>query len=238
MMTFNDYRRDLMDMYGAIDRKWVKDGSKLIRTDGQDNHEYFYDIFLSQKKGFFGWFESMNNFKLVRGTNVIQLNIIQRYRIFGLLESKLDEIKYLNKFKKQVKAAQKMAEGFGKSAASIGADIGKATMNQGPNPAGVIGEVLERQTARSKRKTEKPKIKAAPTKPNYTIDYELLKNQYKVELQKQLERQKDNIELSRQQFEMDKVARKSKFQKRLEEMAKKRMEDSITIEDLINKGDR
>ena len=89
-MTYNDYKNDLMDNYGAIDRVWKIDGDKLIRVDGEGVEQYFYDLHISQKNGFWALFDEVKNFNLVYNKQIIKLNLFQRYKLFGLLNVALN----------------------------------------------------------------------------------------------------------------------------------------------------
>ena len=67
-----------MDNYGAIDRVWKIDGDKLIRVDGEGVEQYFYDLHISQKNGFWALFDEVKNFNLVYNKQIIKLNLFQR----------------------------------------------------------------------------------------------------------------------------------------------------------------
>ena len=232
-MTYNEYRNDLMDNYGAIDRTWKLNENKLIILDGEGNELYFYDLYHSEKDGFFGVLEEIRRFNLVNDKNVVKLNLYQRYKLMSLIALKKDYITELNRVKKQMSDYEKLIKKGVHKTMEGGKTIAKAIRRQGPNPVGIIQDVLDTKRIRDKAKvvSEKPEIKPAPTKPSPKYDYESLKARYQLQLRMELERDKTANDLDRQYLE----TQKSKFQKRIEELAKKRLEDSISREDIMTR---
>jgi hypothetical protein len=112
-MEFKEYRFDLMDMYGGIDRKWKVDesGHKLIRMDGQDNEQYFYYLPDFTTPGLRAWWRGLRTFSLVVNKQEVPLTFIQRWKLFGLLEDKFSDVKRLvTAKKKMVKAVKKVGK--------------------------------------------------------------------------------------------------------------------------------
>lgn len=231
-MTYNDYKNDLMDNYGAIDRTWKIDGDKLIRLDGEGEEQYFYDLHISQKNGFWALIDEIRKFNLVYNKQIIKLNLFQRYKLFGLLNDKVDHIISLNRVKKQMSDFEKMAKKGYHRTFEGGKQIAKAIRNQGPNPAGIIGEILETKRERDKKKSDwvglGGTVSDQTSEPKHKFDYEELKRRYQLQLKIELENQRTASDLDRQYVE----DQKSKFQKRLEELAKRRMDSSISFDDL------
>jgi len=217
-MTYKEYQQDLMDNYGAIDRTWKLSDNKLIRFDGEGNELYFYDLYHSEKNGFFGALEEVRRFNLVNNKYVVKLNLYQRYKLMSLIGLKKDDITKLNRVKKVMSDYEKSAMRAYSRTVEGGKQVAKAIRNQGPNPVGIIGEVLERKRDTNKGNCEKPRIKPAPTS---ILGLEKLKSE--LELQKQEEKLKS---VDRYGIE------KSKFQQRIEKLAKERLNNSVDISNL------
>lgn len=238
-MTYNDYKNDLMDNYGAIDRVWKIDGDKLIRVDGEGVEQYFYDLHISQKNGFWALFDEVKNFNLVYNKQIIKLNLFQRYKLFGLLNDKVDHIKSLNRVKKQMSDFEKMAKKGYHRTVEGGKQVAKAIRNQRGSIPGVISEIIENNREKDKKKSDWVGLGGTVSGNNQTnesndrfkFDYEELKKRYQLQLKIELENQRTANDLD-VQYVND---QKSKFQKRLEEMAKKRLDNSVSVEDIKNR---
>lgn len=234
-MTFNEYRNDLMDNYRSIDRTWKRDGDKLIRLNGEGEEQYFYDLHFSDKNGIWALFDEVRKFNLVHNKQVVKLNIIQRYRLYGLLKDKVQVIKALNNVKKQMSDFEKIAIKAYSRTVEGGKQIAKTMLNEFPNP---VMDVINIKNSVKRRKTTKIINCNCPSgetnKPKHKFDYEELKERYKLQLRIELEHQRTADDLTRQEVDMQ----KSKFQKRIEELAKKRLNDSIDKNELIKRFNR
>jgi len=213
-MTYNDYKNDLMDNYGAIDRMWKIDSNRLIRVNGEGVEQYFYDLFHSEKDNFLGVLEEVRKFNLVNNKNIVKLNLYQRYKLLKLISITKSDLTRLSNMKKQLNDYEnRFKKGVSKVVKS--------------NPiVNVIGSVKDMVVKNDSHET--PIINKETSNPQYKFDYEELKRGYQLRLKLELEKQRTANDLDRQYIQ----EQKSIFQKRIEELARKRMNDSVSLDEL------
>ena len=157
----------------------------------------------------------------------------------SLLNDKVDHIKSLNRVKKQMSDFEKMAKKGYHRTVEGGKQVAKAIRNQRGSIPGVISEIIENNREKDKKKSDWVGLGGTVSGNNQTnesndrfkFDYEELKKRYQLQLKIELENQRTANDLD-VQYVND---QKSKFQKRLEEMAKKRLDNSVSVEDIKNR---
>jgi hypothetical protein len=226
MMTYNDYKQDLMDNYGSIDRKWKIDGNRLIRFNGEVE-EYFYDLHHSPKQNIWGAFEEIRKFNLVHNKQVIYLNLWQRYVLMDLISLKKENISNLNMVKKKAEEVRKII----KKGYSRTMEGGKEVAEAIRNPHGVIEGILDR-----KRKNDKQEKRSSWVDSK---SVEQMKEEYQLKLMEQLEIQKAKEELRKQEIRRQyEIIEKSDFEKKLEKLAERRLRQAINKDSLTKRRGR
>jgi hypothetical protein len=105
---FEDYYDDLFNP--DVNKSWKVDDTKLVRLDKDKNELYFYNVkTLTPTIRVFGFnwlvniYLSMFSFTLVSNKQLIDLNLIERFKLSEIVPDKVKEVKYVMSFKNETK---------------------------------------------------------------------------------------------------------------------------------------
>ena len=226
-MDFNHYYRDFMGVYGYENRKWKLEGSKLTRYSEDGTELYFYDLPDFNKAGLIAWFNGLKGFNLVNNKTIVPLNLYQRWKLYGLIEDKFNEIQRLNRVKEQMASVSKT---IGRGAKAVAKGL--------INPVEAIDKVINKRDQdfydvrdtwreQSVKEHEKAMKNVKKTSPFQTRLNQLAEERLRVQLEAQKALDERGVYIQ-----------KSKFQQRLEQKAKELRENSITKEELMDRNAR
>lgn len=196
---FEHYYDDLFN--SDTNKNWKVDDDRLIRLNKDKDELYFYHIGKTERNislyGF-NWlidlYKAIFGFTLIKDKQIIDLSILERFKLHNLIYAKIESVKYVTSLKNE---------------------------NKSRSP-----------------KSDKPRIAPAPQKPRSQnhLDYmDELAKEWDLRYKKLREKAQDDLDkIDRKLKDINERGEKtSKVKEKLEKKLKNRMDNSITMGDLV-----